>query len=83
MDSSCDMTKDRKARRTGVMTISALGVTLGAIIDGMRMADVPNDVTHHFLDQLEDGFEAMLSGDAQAIMLGLVLVLRGNIADND
>ncbi|WP_342249364.1 hypothetical protein [Sphingomonas sp. OTU376] len=77
------MAKDKKARRMGVMTISALGVALGAVIDAMKMADVPNDVAHHFLDQLEDGFEAMLSGEAQAIMLGLVKVLRGSVADND
>lgn len=77
------MAKDRKSRAFGYMTISALGVALGAIIDAMKMADVPNDVTHHFLDRLEDGFDEVLHGEALAIMIGLVLVLRGNVADND
>lgn len=65
------------------MTLSAIGVTLGAIVDALRAADVPNDVTHHFLDRLEDGFEEVLRGETQAIMLGLVIVLRGAVADND
>lgn len=77
------MTKDKKARRLGHLTLAALGVTLGAIIDALRAADVPNDVTHHFLNRLEDGFFEVLYGEAQEIMLGMIFVLRENVADND
>lgn len=77
------MAKDKKARQLGHLTINALGVVLGSIIDTMRMADVPNDVVHHFLDGLENGFQECLYGEAQTIMLGLLFVLRQNVASND
>lgn len=77
------MARDKKSRAMGYMTLSALGVSLGAIIDSLRAADVPNDVTHYFLNRLEDGFEGVLRGEARAIMLGLVIVLRGAVAGND
>ena len=77
------MTKDKKARTLGFLTLSALGVTLASIVDAMKFADVPNDVAHHFLDRLEDGFFEVLHGEAQDMMLMMVGVLRGSVADND
>jgi hypothetical protein len=77
------MAKDKKARQLGYLTINALGVVIGSVIDTMRMADVPNDAVHHFLDELENGFEECLFGEAQAIMLGLLGILRQNVASND
>lgn len=77
------MTKDRKARNLGYLTLSALGVTMASIVDAMKAADVPNDVAHHLLDRLEDGFEEVLYGEARSMMLMMVGVLRGSVADND
>lgn len=77
------MTKDKKARQLGYLTLSALGVTLAAMIDAMKAADVPNDVAHLFLDRLEGGFEEVLFGDARNMMMLMVGVLRANVADND
>ena len=65
------------------MTLAAIGVVMGSTIDAMRVADVPNDVIHAFLGKLEQGFEAVLWGDALSIMYELVDVLRANVPSND
>ena len=67
----------------GFLSISALGVMMGAIVDAMRAAQVPDDAVHHFLDQLEEGFSQVLYGETQTLMLGLVFVLRRDVASND
>ena len=77
------MAKDKQARATGVLTLSAIGVVMGSIVDAMRYSDVPNDTVHMFMDQLTDGFDQVLVGDARIIMLSLVHVLRSNVASND
>lgn len=77
------MAKDKKARELGYLTLNALGVVLGSIIDTLRTADVPNDVAHHFLDELENGFEECLYGETRSAMLQLVFILRQNVASND
>jgi hypothetical protein len=77
------MTKDRKARNMGYLTISAIGVVMASIVDSMRAAQMPNEAVHHFLDQLEDGFSSVLYGEPQTLMLGLVFVLRRDVASND
>lgn len=77
------MTKDRKARNMSYLTISALGVMMASIVDSMRTAQMPNEAVHHFLDQLEDGFSQVLHGEPQTLMLGLVFVLRRDVASND
>ncbi len=77
------MAKDKKAREIGPLTLSALGVVMGSIVDTMRFADVPNDAVHHFLDELEEGFDLILYGEARAAMMGLVFILRQNVASND
>jgi hypothetical protein len=76
------MTKDRKARNMGFLTISALGVMMGAIVDSMRAAQ-PNEAVHHFLNRLEDGFMEVLHGEPQTFMLGLVFVQRRDVASKD
>ena len=60
----------------GFLSISALGVMMGAIVDAMGTAQVPDEAVHHFLDQLEEGFSQVLYGETQTLMLGLVFVLR-------
>lgn len=77
------MKKDKKARQIGYLTISALGVVMASIVDAMRVAGVPNEAAHHFLDRLEDGFMEVLHGEPQTLMLGLVFVLRRDVASND
>jgi hypothetical protein len=77
------MAKDKKARELGHMTLAAIGIVMGSIVDVMKGADIPNDVVHLYLDRLEEGFETVLWGDAQAIMYGLVDVLRTNVPSND
>ena len=58
------------------MTLAALGVVMGSIVDTMRAADLPNDVVHAFIDRLDDGFGSVLLGDALGIMYELVDILR-------
>jgi len=82
-NNSRSMTKDRKARNMGYLTISAIGVVMASIVDSMRAAQMPSEAVHHFLDQLEDGFSSVLHGEPQTLMLGLVFVLRRDIASND
>lgn len=65
------------------MTLAALGVVMGSIIDTMRAADVPNDVAHAFLDRLDGGFGTVLWGDALGIMNELVDIIRSKVASND
>jgi hypothetical protein len=77
------MARDKKAREFGDLTLGAIGIVIGSIVDTMQAADVPNDVIHTFLDRLEDGFEAVLYGPASDAMLMLVGILRGHLADND
>ena len=50
------MAKDRKARELGHLTLGALGIVMGSVVDTMRAADVPNDLVHVYLDRLESGF---------------------------
>ena len=70
------MAKDRKARALGHLTLQALGVILASIVDTMREAEMEPKTIHHFLDCLDDGFDAVLDGDAYAIMTGLLTVIR-------
>lgn len=67
----------------GFLTISALGVMMGAIVDSMRAAQLPNEAIHHFLDQLDEGFSQVLYGEPQTLMLGLAFVLRPDVASNE
>lgn len=75
--------KDKKARALGYLTLNALGVIVGSVVDAMRSMDVPNDVTHRFLDELEDGFSVCLYGQSQHVMLMIVATLRAQVPDND
>jgi hypothetical protein len=77
------MAKDKKARELGHVTLEAIGVVMGSIVDTMRAADVPNDVIHTYIDKLEEGFAEVLWGEALAIMFSLVDVLRSGVASND
>jgi len=77
------MARDKKAREFGDLTLGALGVVVGSIVDTMQAADVPNDTIHTFLDRLEDGFQEVLYGPACGAMMMLVGILRGHLADND
>lgn len=77
------MGKDKKARALGHMTLAAIGVVMASAIDSMRAAGVGNDVIHAYLDTLDDGFCEVLHGEAFSLMIGLVDVLRHNVAAND
>jgi hypothetical protein len=80
---SGSMARDKKAREFGDLTLGAIGIVIGSIVDTMQAADVPNDTIHAFLDRLEDGFQEVLYGPACDAMLILVRILRGHLADND
>lgn len=77
------MRKDKKARRANEMTVVALGNLVAVIVDTMRNAQVPNEVVHHFIDELADLNAITLNGEAADFMAYIANVLRGSVPVND
>lgn len=77
------MVKDEKARRVGDITLMALANLMGAIVDTMQEADVPNDTIHHFLDRLQEMNELTLWGSPAKFIDGLIVVIKRTVPDND
>lgn len=75
--------KDRKARTENSITVVALANLIAALVDTMRMADVPNDVVHNFLDELDRMNELTTAGHTLDFMLFLTSVMRKSLASND
>lgn len=74
---------DERARSLGYMTLSAIGVILGSAIDAMRRADVPEHIVENYLQDLEEGFDAVLYGEARSIMSAMLHAVKKIGADND
>ena len=56
---------------------------VGAIIDTMGAAGIPNLLIHSFLDQLDDANRTVLRGNAREAYLATCAVHRQNLPSND
>jgi hypothetical protein len=77
------MGKDKRARRQNEMAFAVWGIFVGSIVDVMRAADISNDLTHHFLDRLEEGTDAVLWGEAHEHAVMMLDAVRGSVPGND
>ena len=77
------MVKDRRARAGNYFTTVALANIVAVIVDTMREADVPNDIVHHFIDELERLNALTLHGSPAEFMAFLTETLRGTVPHND
>lgn len=65
------------------MTVVALANLVAVIVDTMRNAQVPNEVVHHFIDELAGLNAITLTGEAADFMAYIANVLRGSVPVND
>jgi len=77
------MTKDRKARAQGRVTVVALANLIAALAHTMRTAEVPPAVTHEFLDRLEDLNQLTLHGMPLTVLADVVDIVRRTVPTND
>lgn len=77
------MSKDKKARAEGRVTVMALGNLTASVVDTMLEAGLPPPLVHRFLDRLEAMNREMLWGTPADIMAGLTAVLRRTVPSND
>jgi hypothetical protein len=77
------MGKDKRARRRGEMTMAMWGIIVGALADTMRAARIPNCLVHYFLDQIEDGTDAVLSERPYHQAVTMLDAIRESVPSND
>ncbi|WP_076071757.1 hypothetical protein [Sphingomonas montana] len=65
------------------MTVIAIANLIAVLVDTMRRADLPNDVTHGFLDGLERLNGVTLYGAAGAMLDEIVDIVRASVPVND
>jgi hypothetical protein len=77
------MGKDKRARRRGEMNMAMWGIIVGAAVDTMRAARIPNCLVHYFLDQVEDGTDAVLCERPHEQAITMIDAVRVSVPSND
>lgn len=70
------MVKDRKARQGVENVMCAWANLVGATIEALKQADVPECYIHYFLDRLELANDATLVGAEAEFAAGLIPLFR-------
>ncbi|MES2497103.1 MAG: hypothetical protein V4618_13395 [Pseudomonadota bacterium] len=77
------MTKDRKARRGAKNVMCAWANLVGATIEALKKADVPECYIHYFLDRLELANDETLVGAEAEFADELIPIFRRMVGDSD
>jgi hypothetical protein len=77
------MGRDKHARRQIEMGFAMWGILMGSIVDMLRAAQLPNDLTHQFLDRIEEGVDAVLSDEAHEYAVLMLHAVRQSVPGND
>jgi len=77
------MVKDRRARERIGEVMMAWANTVGALVHTMVGAEVPSELIHNFLDQLDRANDMTLTGHRRLFALEVTVVFRRMVAVND